>query len=337
MTPDNQPRPPRTPGTENALRLCEEAYEHARQGRWDDALAAASRAIERDPDCLEAYQFRASLHLSQCDWSALIADLTEALRLDPGQAEAYSSRAFAYARTGQFERAILDCDRAVEIDSLAPCLYETRAYALFKLGREAEAQADLRRALLLASTPEETASRDRRQRIAALLSRGEQFLHAGQAEEAVRAFSAVLLECPSHVRARCQRGMAYRQAGRFQEASGDLAEAWQRKRRRERIARGYLVAVEGTHGGVPWATFPDNGKGEHAAIRTAEGLVKNTALVDEVRDRFGVFQRAIVYRFKGSEFEVIDRARFEEQQSKPATAHAVDLTQPPREEPPGPA
>jgi tetratricopeptide (TPR) repeat protein len=324
MTTDEQPVPIRNIAAEAALRHCEEAREQAREGRWDEAVAAATRAIEADPDCLEAYQFRASLHLPQCDWPAVIRDLTEVLRLKPDHEEARGSRAFAYLRTGQFERAILDCDRAVELNSLAPCPYETRAFALRKLGREADAVADLRRSRLLRSTPEEITATDCRERLVSLLHRGDQFLKAGQVEEAIQAFSAVLLECPNHIRARYRRGLAYRRAGRFQEASQDLAEAWKLKRECDRIARGYLVAVEGSRGEVPLDTFPDNGKGRYAAISLAEALVNDPSPVEGLRDRLGGFERAKVYRFQGGSFQVIDWVWSEEHQARPATAHRID-------------
>lgn len=324
MTADDQPVPIRKDASEATLRHCEEARRHARDGRWEEAVAAATRAIEGDPDCLEAYQFRASLHMPQCDWPAVIHDLTEVLRLKPNHVEAYAGRAFAYLQTGQFERAILDCERAVELDSLDPRPYETRAFALRKLGRETEAVADLRRSVLLRSTPEEITARDCRERLVTLLHRGDQFLKARQIEEAIQAFSAVLLECPNHVRARYRRGLAYRRAGRFQEASQDLAEAWKRKRERDRIARGYLVAVEGTRGEVPWATFPDSGKGRYAAISLAEDLVKDPSPVDELRGRLGGFERAKVYRFQGVSFQVIDWVWSAEHQARPATVHRID-------------
>ncbi|MBI2808670.1 MAG: tetratricopeptide repeat protein [Planctomycetes bacterium] len=314
MTADDLPVPIRKAAAETAFRRCEEAREHAREGRWEEAVAAATRAIEADPDCLEAYQFRASLHLPQCDWPPVIRDLTEVLRLKPDHAEAHGNRAFAYLRTGQLERAILDCERAVELNSLDPRPYETRAFALRKLGRAAEAAADLRRSLLLRSTPEEIVATDCRERLVTLMHRGDRFLKAGQIEESIQAFSAVLVECPNHVRARYRRGLAYRRARRFQEASQDLAEAWRLKRERDRIGRGYLVAIEGTRGEAPWATFPDDAAGKYAAISLAENLVNDASPMEGLRDRLGGFQRVKVYHFQGDSFQVIDSVWSEEHQ-----------------------
>lgn len=315
MTADNPLRPPAKTCAEDALRGCEESRQHAREGRWEEAVTAAARAIAADPDCLEAYQLRASLLASECDWPAAIPDLTELLRLAPRQAETYVSRAFAYALTGQFERAVLNCNRAVELDSLNARAYETRAYALRKLGRRAEAEADRRRSLLLRSTPEETEGRDRRERIVALLDRGNGFVEAGHFEEAVQAYSAVLLEAPRHVEARRGRGMAYHSAGRFREASDDLAETWRLREERDQAGRGYLVAVEGPHGEIPWSAFPDNGEGRHQAVELATNLATDPAPVEEVQARLGGFERAKVYRFRGDTFRLIDRMRTESVQT----------------------
>jgi tetratricopeptide (TPR) repeat protein len=324
MTADEQPVPIRNTSGQAALHHCEDAREHARLGRWNEAVATASRAIVADPDCLEAYLIRASLHLPQCDWPAVIRDFTEVLRLKTDHSEACGSRAFAYFRTGQFERAILDCNRAIELDSLDPRPYETRAFALRELGRQGEAVADLRRSVLLRSTPDEIAERDCRERLATLLHCGDQFLKVGQFVEAIKAFSAVLFECPKHVRARYRRGLAYRRARRFREASLDLVKAWCLKQDRDRIAHGYLVAVEGSRGEIPWATFPDSGNGKHAAISLAETLVKNPAPVESLRDRLGGFERAKVYCFQGDSFQVIDWVWSEEHQARPATVVPID-------------
>jgi hypothetical protein len=115
-------------------------------------------------------------------------------------------------------------------------------------------------------------------------------------------------------------------AGQFQEASQDLADAWRLKRERDRIGRGYLVAVEGSRGEAPWVTFPDDAKGKYATNSLAETLVNNPSLVEGLRDRLGGFKRAKVYRFKADSFQVIDWVWSEEHQARPATVVRIDCT-----------
>jgi hypothetical protein len=52
-------------------------------------------------------------------------------------------------------------------------------------------------------------------------------------------------------------------------------EAWRLQQERNQIARGHLVAVEGTRREKPWAAFFDSFLGKYEAIALAESLVKD--------------------------------------------------------------
>lgn len=318
MPPERPPRPAGETGNRPAaLILCEEARRHARELRRDEAVAAVSRAVELDPDCLPAYELRLALRLEGQDWPALVADLTEVIRLRPGHADAYTQRARIYNLLGQFERAVLDCDKVLELDSLCDDAYALRGHALRKLGREAEADADHRCWFLLRASPEQLEARDGRDRIAALLDRGDRSMEAGRPEGAVQAYSAVLLDEPDHVEARLLRGRAYAVLGRFAEASNDLLEAWRLKEEHDRVGRGYLVAVQGSRREKLWAAFPDGPGGEGDAIALAEALAADPTPVEEFRPWIGEFERAKVYRLKGNEIEVVESAWLEETAAGP--------------------
>lgn len=324
MQPDQSPRPADETTVQAALRLCEEARRLARGLRCDEAASAASRAVELDPDCAAAYELRVALRLPGQDWPALIADLTEIIRLRPGRADAFTQRAGGHNHVGQYERAVLDCNRAVELDPLCGDAYFHRSYALLRLGREAESDADHRRWFLLHASPEQLEARDRRDLIVALLDRGGSALEAGRSEWAVQAYSAVLLEEPDHTEARLLRGRAYARLGRFEEASSDLLEAWRLKEERDRIGRGYLVAVGGSKGEKLWAAFPDSPVGRCDAIALAEDLVKDPAPVEKVRRWIGDFVQTKVYRLEGSEIEVVDYVWSEGQKARPKQAVVIN-------------
>ncbi len=58
-----------------------------------------------------------------------IADATRALELDPNSAFAYQTRAEAYRMLGKYEEAIADATRALEVDPNSAFAYRTRAEA----------------------------------------------------------------------------------------------------------------------------------------------------------------------------------------------------------------
>ncbi len=85
-------------------------YHHQR------AIDEFSRAIERDPDFVQAYYSRGLLY-----WRELrnayraIRDLTHVIELDPTCAEAWFNRAQAYQLRGQYELAIADLEHYLTI------------------------------------------------------------------------------------------------------------------------------------------------------------------------------------------------------------------------------
>ncbi len=329
MDSENKPRRVQRSGEPSlADQLCDQARQLLRQGQQQEAVATVTRAIEQDRDSAEAYQLRKDLLFPSQDWEALLADLSEIVRLRPKDPTSYTERAMAYVQLGQFERAILDCNKAAELDSTCADAYFHRGYALLRLGRVAEAEADRRRCLLLMADPEELEASDRTELIVTLLNRGDRSMELGHAEEAVQAYSAILLELPDHIEARALRGRAYAKLGRFEEATRDLLEAWRLKEEHDRTGRGYLVAVEGSKREQLWAAFPDGFRGKCDAITLAEDLVKDPAPLDEIRTRIGDFERTKIYRLEGEKIEVIDWVWSQEHKARPQRVVTLNNTGP---------
>lgn len=72
--------------------LLEEAFELARAGRIDDAIALLTRAIGQSPHLWQAFQYRGELHLMQQNFVAASRDFSEAIRLAPGEQHLYTLR-----------------------------------------------------------------------------------------------------------------------------------------------------------------------------------------------------------------------------------------------------
>lgn len=313
-------KPNQEPDGESAThQLCEEARQHLSANQYEKAMTKLTTAIKQDRDCSEAYDLRQYLYLVGQDWAAQVSDLTELIRLRPRNPIAYTQRAMAYTHLRQYERVILDCNKTLELDSACADAYFHRGYALGMLGRAADARADSRRWLLLVSDPEQQAASDQTELIVSLLKRGDNSLQAGHPEDAVQAYSAVLLEDPDHIEARFLRGRTYAKLCRFEEASSDLLEAWRRKEEHDRIGRGYLVAIEGSKREQLWATFPDDFRGKCDAIALAQELITNPTPIEELRTWIGDFERTKIYQLEGHEIEVIDYIWSDEHKAHPKT------------------
>jgi Flp pilus assembly protein TadD len=168
-----------------ALAIADEYFErgmiHYQAGAFQEAIAAATEAIQRSPDDPELYTLRAKAHLAMEQYRDAREDAEKAVELDaedtdarrvrgiallhtnaPGRAiedfdflldedrhdaDAYYHRGLAHAALGQHRRALADYSKAV---TKAPNMVETyfaRHQAYKELGDDAKAAADLKEGL----------------------------------------------------------------------------------------------------------------------------------------------------------------------------------------------
>jgi tetratricopeptide (TPR) repeat protein len=89
--------------------------EYGQQGRFDDAIAEYTKAIELGSNFAEAYRNRGNAYRALGEVQRAIADYAEAIRLNPQDAGAYAGRALAYTALGKDREAERDIDKAVEL------------------------------------------------------------------------------------------------------------------------------------------------------------------------------------------------------------------------------
>jgi tetratricopeptide (TPR) repeat protein len=82
----------------------------------DEAIAACTRVLARDPGNALAYNSRATAYSVRGDHSRAIADFDQALKLNPANAAAYAGRGRALDAKGEHGRAIGDFDQALMFD-----------------------------------------------------------------------------------------------------------------------------------------------------------------------------------------------------------------------------
>ena len=116
------------------------------------AIAAARKALEFDPELVEAHVLLGNLAQQQWQWADAEAAYRRALELNPNNAEAHSAFAFWLVSQGRTEEAVTSCRRARELDPLAVSGSDL-AWMLFYARRYGDAEQELRS--VLAVTPDD--------------------------------------------------------------------------------------------------------------------------------------------------------------------------------------
>ena len=85
------------------------------EGRFDDAIAEYSKAIELDPTNAYFYSMRSWGHSENGDYELAIADLDKAIELEPNNGGFFYNRSDVYRRMGDAARADADLNKAREL------------------------------------------------------------------------------------------------------------------------------------------------------------------------------------------------------------------------------
>ncbi|MEE9121358.1 MAG: tetratricopeptide repeat protein [Syntrophobacteria bacterium] len=122
------------------------------QQRFDNAIHDYTKVIELKPGAAEAYRMRGSAHLEKGELEPAIDSLSRAIELDPKIASAYGYRAEAYRLSGMATEAVRDSTKAISLrgdERTTATAYATRAKAHLALGHEEESDADFNKSVEL--------------------------------------------------------------------------------------------------------------------------------------------------------------------------------------------
>ncbi|MBI3726332.1 protein kinase [bacterium] len=95
------------------------------------ALADFSRAIDLDPENIDAWEGRGFVRYSKGDLDGAITDSSRAIELYPKNIPAWTNRSLARRAKGDLDGAIADATRAIELDSRDSITWRNRAIARF--------------------------------------------------------------------------------------------------------------------------------------------------------------------------------------------------------------
>lgn len=118
-------------------------------GKFKQALFEFDRAIELDPEYIQAYIERGNTKDAIRDLPGAYADFSKAITLDPKSAPAYYNRGTISTKIGKHQAAIADFTAAISIDPKYAAAYMNRGNNYDDLGNSIAAFADYDRAIAL--------------------------------------------------------------------------------------------------------------------------------------------------------------------------------------------
>ena len=112
-----------------------------------------TRALELDPNLLEAYKKRGMLYYYQENYDKVIQDYETYIEFAPATAEAYRMAGIGYLNKGLYQSALYYFSQAMEMEPEQVEAYASRAETYRLMGRDDEAMRDATRATELRGDP----------------------------------------------------------------------------------------------------------------------------------------------------------------------------------------
>jgi tetratricopeptide (TPR) repeat protein len=137
------PTPPPDPQDARACNL--RGVTLARQGEYQAALAEFTRAIRRDPTCVDAFCNRALVYAALGNLGPAADDLARVVEIRPTHIDAYIRQARLHAAINEHKEAIADLTKALEIDPECAEAYFQRSLVHYARGDYEAALADVHR------------------------------------------------------------------------------------------------------------------------------------------------------------------------------------------------
>ena len=113
----------------------------------DHAIADFTKAINLDPNAVDAYSSRAGLYSQNGDHDRAIADYDHMIQIDPNNAEAYAFRGAVYSQEGKYDQALADFNRAIRLNPKCKNAYAFRGMMYFEYEALKKENADYDKAV----------------------------------------------------------------------------------------------------------------------------------------------------------------------------------------------
>jgi len=115
-------------------------------GRWDEAIAALTKALDLDPKAEVALNLRGVAYSRKGQWDKAKADFTAAIELNPNIPIYWSNRGDIFTRLGQWDNAISDLSKSIGLNPGFATAWILRGSAHASVGQWEKASEDLAKA-----------------------------------------------------------------------------------------------------------------------------------------------------------------------------------------------
>lgn len=207
---------------------------------YDCALNSYNKAIELNPQYVDAYYSRGVVYDDKGGYDQAISDYTKAIELNPQYAEAYYNRGFAYDNKGDHEQAIRDYSKVIELKPQIVAAYINRGAAYAQKGDYDQAISDYNKAIQ--SNP---------QHAGAYYNRGCTYDDKGDYDQAIRDYTKAIELNPRYSDAYVNRGVVYDNKSNYRQAIKDYTKA---------IELNPMDAVAYENRGIDYERIGDNKK-----------------------------------------------------------------------------
>jgi len=215
VTASSRPSPaPPKPALIAANRAYREGVTESRGGNAANAVEAFTKAIQENPEDMEAYHERAMSFAAVGQFQRAIDDFTRILQRNPSDTNALIGRGASYIRFNDYARAIPDLDRVIQREPDNDIAYFDRAIAHAGLDQNQKALDDYTR--VTAHRPKWSS---------AWYNRGITHAALGDLKNALDDYSVAIRLRPDYAAAYANRGVAYAELGKLPEARADLDQA----------------------------------------------------------------------------------------------------------------
>jgi Tfp pilus assembly protein PilF len=89
-------------------------YVQLERGQTQEALASATKAIDRDPKNADAHNFLGLIHMTQSDYTKAAENLREAVRLNPFFTDAHNNLGAVYRELKQYDKSLAELQTALK-------------------------------------------------------------------------------------------------------------------------------------------------------------------------------------------------------------------------------
>lgn len=198
----------------NAILWNNRGWKRWQNGETEDALSDFQRAIELQPDYLQARVNHAELlrRLGRAQQS--VEEQQKIVEIDPAFAQGHYNLAVTLFELQRYEEALMAIDRAIAIEQTDADYFVVRGSILEPLQRKAEALAEFTRALSID-----------KKHARAYFMRGNMHLDLGRLQTAVADYTRALEISPGNAEIYLNRGLSYFGLERRAEARADLERA----------------------------------------------------------------------------------------------------------------